>query len=99
MIRAKKLVLRGGKTEKGTNGCTGFISRTYRVLFGLVATAGMGWPGASSFTRPPEVAIRAARFAALAAWYLAFANDSFDCSLVADCFFVVFATDRLRGNG
>jgi hypothetical protein len=35
----------------------------------------------------------------LAAWYLAFANDSFDCSLVADCFFWVFATDRLRGNG
>jgi hypothetical protein len=96
--RADNRVLRGGRTDKAARGCTVFISRTYRARFGFAGTTVMGWIVALSFTEFTGDAVRAARFAALAAWYLAFDRVSFDCSLGPDGFLEGFATDQLLGR-
>jgi hypothetical protein len=98
IIRAWNDGRRGGRTETAARGCTGFTSRTYRARFGLVATAEPGCVVAGSFEPVPGVTDRAARFAAFAAWYFAFAKDSFDGSFAADCFFEDRTTDGLRGG-
>jgi hypothetical protein len=85
-------VRRGGRIETVARGCAGFVSRTYRARFGFVATA-LGRVVAPSPGTVPWECDRAARFAALAAWYFALAIDSFDGSFVAEFFFEVFATD------